>query len=69
MLVRETRAYPRGASFRCSTRGLAPDLPTNIGQGWKGLTGTNTQSYCEHSQITIVLRFIPLGPGMCQTKA
>jgi hypothetical protein len=43
--------------------GLAPTLLTNIGQGWKGLTGSNTQTYCAHLQIADVKSFITLGPG------
>jgi hypothetical protein len=28
---------------------LAPDIPTNIRLGWKGLPGTNTLAYYENS--------------------
>jgi hypothetical protein len=30
--------------------------------GWKGLPGTYTEAYCEHSQITAVKSFITFGP-------
>jgi hypothetical protein len=41
--------YPSEALFRCSNAGWATGLtPTNIGLGWKGLLGTNTQAYYEH---------------------
>jgi hypothetical protein len=29
-------------------------LPANFRLGWRGLTGTNTLAYSEHSQITNV---------------
>jgi hypothetical protein len=36
---------------------------TNIGQGWKGLPGTNTLAYYEYSQNTDIKSFITLCPG------
>jgi hypothetical protein len=36
------------------------DFPTNIGLGWKGLSGTTTLSNYENSQITTVKSFTTL---------
>jgi hypothetical protein len=38
--------------------GMLLALPTNIRPDWKGLPGTNTLAYCEHSKITNVKSFI-----------
>ncbi len=37
-------------------------LPTNIRLGWRGLPGTNTLVYYEHSSITTAKSFITSGP-------
>ncbi len=49
----------KGASIR-----LAQVLPTNIREGLKYLSGTNTQAYYKNSQIMDVIFFIILGPGL-----
>ncbi len=41
-----------------------PTLPLNIRLGWKGISGTNTLAYYEHSQIAAVKSFMTLGPGV-----
>jgi hypothetical protein len=39
-------------------------LTTNIRLDWKGLAGTDTLAYYEHSSITDVKSFIKLGLGI-----
>jgi hypothetical protein len=50
-------AYSIEAHFRYSHIALS----TNIRLGWKGLPGTNTLAFHEHSQITDVKVFVTLG--------
>jgi len=38
-------------------------LPANIRLGWKGLPGTNTLAFYEHSSIAEANSFITLRPG------
>jgi hypothetical protein len=49
MCVGKATAYLSEAPFSCSTLGQALVLPTNIRLGWKGLPGTSTLAYYEHS--------------------
>jgi hypothetical protein len=56
-------AYFRETHLKGASLGQAPALLTNIRLGWKGLPGTNTLAYYEHSQLTDVKRFITLDPG------
>jgi len=58
MFAGEARSTLNGAPERCLNQGLALVLPTNIGQGWKGLPGTNTPAYYRNPHITAVKRFI-----------
>ncbi len=66
--------FVRGKSFQLSllfackafhsTEGSwALTLPTNIRQALKGIPGTNTLAYCDHSYILSVKSFITSGPG------
>jgi len=40
----------------------SPALTANSRLGWRGLPGTNTLAYCEHSRITSVKSFVSLDP-------
>ncbi len=47
-----------------SSIGQAPVLPTNIRLSWKGLPGTNTLSYYEHSRKFGRKKFYNIGPNV-----
>jgi hypothetical protein len=49
MFVGKARAYSRVEHLKGASLGLAPDLPANMGLGWKGLPGTNALAYYEKS--------------------
>jgi len=42
--------YPRGKHMKGAPLGQAPALLTNIGLGWKGLSGSSTLVYFASSQ-------------------
>jgi hypothetical protein len=50
--------------FRFSNIGQAPELPSIIGQCWKGLPGTNTPVYYKHWYIMEEKSFIILVPPL-----
>jgi hypothetical protein len=54
--------------MKSASYGLAPALPANIRQGWKGWPVINTPAYCEHLQMADVKRFPTLHPGACTIK-
>jgi hypothetical protein len=58
MLASRAGACTNEASFRCSYLGWAPALSTNNRLGWRGMPGTNTLAYCEHSLILAVKCFM-----------
>jgi len=43
-------------------------LPANTGLGSKGLPGTNTLAYNEHSSITVIKDLMALTPGLKNRK-
>jgi hypothetical protein len=51
--------FSTGASL-----GHSPALLANIRQGWKGLAGTNTLAYYDHSSIAALKGLITLVPGL-----
>ncbi len=49
VIVNKAGAYPRVGAPKDTSFTQAATLLTNIGQGWKGLTGINNLAYYEHS--------------------
>jgi hypothetical protein len=63
MFVDRPGAYPRVELLKGPSLRWAGATLTNIRMGWKGLPGTNTLAYYEHSEIAGMKGFITLGPG------
>jgi hypothetical protein len=49
LFVGKARSLSQSGASEGSSIGQAPFLPTNIRLSWKGLPGTNTLAYNEHS--------------------
>jgi hypothetical protein len=62
MFAGKVRAYQSEAPFRCSFLGKAPGLTHKQEARLVKLAKEYALSYYEHSQITVVKRFIPLDP-------
>jgi len=56
MFVSKAEAYLSEATIRCFKDRLVA-LPKDSGPSWKGLPGTNTLAYHEHSKITDFKRY------------
>jgi hypothetical protein len=53
MFAGNAAAFPRVEHLKCApVLGMLLALPKNIRLGWRGLPGTNTPAYYDHSQIT-----------------
>ncbi len=55
-------AYHRVEYLKGASLGLAPTLPANIRQGWKGFPETNTLAFYENPLITAVKSAIVQAP-------